>query len=126
VALQAATFSSISSEAMGRASALFSSVRQVAGAVGVAFLATVLISRTGVYLGTGLDATALTMTAAAGREAVLHAFHDAFAAAGLLGLFGLLAAWLIRDEDAAESMHRVTAEPLQQPDQAVLVPAARA
>jgi EmrB/QacA subfamily drug resistance transporter len=126
VALQAATFSSISSEAMGRASALFSSVRQVAGAVGVAFLATVLVSRTGVYLGTGLDAMALTITAAAGREAVLHAFHDAFAAAGLLGLLGLLAAWLIQDEDAAESMHKVTAEPLQEPDQAVLVPAAKA
>jgi predicted MFS family arabinose efflux permease len=110
VALQAATFSSISSEATGRASALFSSVRQVAGAVGVAFLSTVLVSRTRVHLGTGAEAAAVSLPATAAQGPVLQAFHSAFAAAALIALLGVAAAWLIRDEDAAESMHTIPAE----------------
>jgi EmrB/QacA subfamily drug resistance transporter len=111
VALQAATFSSISSEATGRASALFSSVRQVAGAVGVALLSTVLVSRTAVHLGTEAEATALGLAATTAQVPVLEAFHSAFAAAALIALLGVAAAWLIRDEDAAESMRRLPAEP---------------
>jgi EmrB/QacA subfamily drug resistance transporter len=110
VALQAATFSSISSEATGRAVALFSSVRQVAGAVGVAVMATVLVSRTSLYVGAAPNATTLSLPGAASRAAALQGFHDTFLAAGLIALFGIAAAWLIRDEDAADSMRRVPAE----------------
>ena len=44
VPLQAATYANISSEDTGRASAIFSTQRQVAAALGVAILATVLVS----------------------------------------------------------------------------------
>jgi MFS family permease len=97
VAAQAATFATISSAETGRASSLFNTNRQVAASVGVAVLATVLTERTAAHLASaaGTGATA---------QATLLGFHDAFAAAIVLGLLGLCFALRIRDRDAAASM----------------------
>jgi hypothetical protein len=100
VSLQAASFATISPPAMGRASSLFAANRQVASALGVAAIATVLIERTATHVG--------DLTTAVSREAVLDArmlgFHDAFIALTVVGLVGLASAFLIHDEDAAATM----------------------
>jgi EmrB/QacA subfamily drug resistance transporter len=91
VPLQAATYTTISSSDTGRASALYSTQRQVAAALGVAALATVLASRA-------------TRVSGLAPQDGLSAFHIAFAASGGLALLGSLAALLVRDEDAASTM----------------------
>jgi EmrB/QacA subfamily drug resistance transporter len=101
VSVQAATFATITPSSMGRASSLFSTNRQVASAIGVALLATVLIDRTASHLS---NAGAALGTEAA-RHASLMGFHDAFLAATILGLLGLVSSLLIRDEDAAATLH---------------------
>jgi EmrB/QacA subfamily drug resistance transporter len=107
VSVQAATFSTIPPASMGRASSLFNTNRQVASAVGVAVLATVLIDRTAAYIG--------DLGASASAEAVQHAqflgFHEAFWAATILGGLGVLSALLIRDEDAAATLHQTVRRP---------------
>jgi EmrB/QacA subfamily drug resistance transporter len=96
IASQAATFSTISSEETGRASALFNTNRQVAASLGVAVLATVLSEEMKTRpLGTGL---------AAMQHAQLFAYHVAFAASIIFGLLGIIFALRIHDEDAASSM----------------------
>jgi len=106
IPIQAASYSNIRSADTGRASALFSTQRQVAAALGVALSATVLISRT----------TALTAHAtgpAALANAQVAAFHDAFAAAIVVAFAAGLVGFLIRDSDAAASMRApVVAEDL--------------
>jgi EmrB/QacA subfamily drug resistance transporter len=77
--LQTATFATISSRDTGRASALFNSVRQVAASFGVAILATVLVAR---------------------AAETLVGFHAAFAVGTVLGGLSVVAALLIRDQDA--------------------------
>ena len=97
VPLQAATFATIRTEDMGRASSIYSTTRQVAMSFGVALLATVLSSRLGHY-GASLGDPARAQEA-------LRAFHDAFIAASVLALIGAAAAFFfIRDEDAASTM----------------------
>jgi predicted MFS family arabinose efflux permease len=91
VPLQAATYTTISSSDTGRASALYSTQRQVAAALGVAALATVLASQA-------------THISGLAPQAGLSAFHVAFAASAGLALLGSLAALLVRDEDAASTM----------------------
>ena len=96
VPLQAATFATIRPQDTGRASAIFNSGRQVAASFGVALIATVLTNRMahhGAQMGN--PATA--------GSAVL-AFHDAFFVAGILAIVGVLASFLIRDEDAISTM----------------------
>jgi EmrB/QacA subfamily drug resistance transporter len=97
VPLQAATFATIRTEDMGRASSIYSSARQVAMSFGVALMATVLSSRLAHYGATlGDPATA---------QRSLQAFHDGFIAATVLALVGAAAALLfIRDKDAASTM----------------------
>jgi EmrB/QacA subfamily drug resistance transporter len=95
--LQTTTFSTISSRDTGRASALFSSVRQVASSVGVAVLATVLVGRTRVHAGE-LAGAAATVKAGAPLAGLLG-FRDAFAVAAVLGAFSVAAGLLIRDDD---------------------------
>ena len=102
VSLQAATFATIVPSSMGRASSLFATNRQVASAVGVAVLATVLIQRTASRLG-DLGAGA---TAEAALDVRLLAFQDAFLALTLMGVLGFASAFLIRDKDAAVTLHR--------------------
>jgi EmrB/QacA subfamily drug resistance transporter len=91
VPLQAATFATITPADTGQASAIFSTQRQVAAALGVAILATVLSVRL-----PGGDL-------AAGTDQV-SAFHGAFLVGGALALIGALASLVIRDSDAAPTM----------------------
>jgi EmrB/QacA subfamily drug resistance transporter len=90
MAVQASSFSTISSADTGRASALFNTQARVAGGVGVAVLVTVVSS------------SGRTVTGGA----AVPAFHHAFlTAAGIIVAAGL-AALLIRDSDAAASMRK--------------------
>jgi len=91
VASQAATFSTISSEETGRASALFNTNRQVAASLGVAILATVLSQEMQAH-------RALGAAPAAVESAALLAFHAAFAASIAFGLLGIFFALRIPDE----------------------------
>jgi predicted MFS family arabinose efflux permease len=91
VPLQAATFATITPADTGQASAIFSTQRQVAAALGVAILATVLSVRL-----PGGDVVA-------GTDQV-SAFHGAFLVGGALALIGALASLVIRDSDAAPTM----------------------
>jgi EmrB/QacA subfamily drug resistance transporter len=95
VASQAATFSTISAEETGRASALFNTNRQVAASLGVAILATVLSQEMQAHHSLGA-------TPAAVQSAELLAFHAAFAASIAFGLLGIVFALRIPDEDAIQ------------------------
>ncbi len=95
VPLQAAAFATISPEATGRASAIFSAGRQVAASLGVAILATALTNR--------LDAHHALLADVATRNAALVAFQDAFLFAGVVSILGIVACFLIDDEKAAEA-----------------------
>ncbi len=88
VPLQASTYANVSSADTGRASALYSTQRQVAAALGVATLGTVLISRA-------------TKHAPRGS---LAGFHAAFLVGALLVFCAAFSALLIRDDDAAATM----------------------
>ena len=105
IANQAATFATIKPTDMGRASSLFSTNRQVAGAFGVAILATVLIDSMNSHL-----STAVGLGDAAARHAQLGAFHDAFLVAFILGLLSVAFAFLVHDEDAAVTLIRRPAQ----------------
>lgn len=108
VSLQAATFGTIAPAATGRASSIYSSGRMVAQSLGVAFLATVLTNRISAHGG----ALPLTPRATeAVRDATVAGFRDGFVVAGIAALFGVVAALIIRDRDAAVTMrpHTVTA-----------------
>lgn len=100
IALQAATFAQVSPAAMTRASSVFATTRQVAAAVGVALVATILTLRTEQRLG-GLGPM---VTEAARQDAMLSAFRDTFVAALVVAALGLLIALRVRDADAAASM----------------------
>jgi len=102
VPMQAAMFSTIKPQDTGRASAITSTNRQVAGSIGVALLATVLAERTVSHL-------AGAATSAAQAQGRLLAFHDAFFFAVVLSAVGVAFAFLIHDEDAAASMRRPAA-----------------
>jgi EmrB/QacA subfamily drug resistance transporter len=96
VSNQAATFATIESSDLGRASSLSNTTMRVAGAAGVAVLATVLTDR---------------MAAHAGAEGAtdlgtLAAFHDAFFVAFVLGFIGFLFALRIPDKDVAHLLKR--------------------
>jgi MFS family permease len=100
IPIQAASYANIRSADTGRASALFSTQRQVAAALGVALSATVLISRT-----TALSKHATGTIAVAHAE--IAAYHDAFAAAIVVAFAAGIVGMLIRDADAAASMRPV-------------------
>jgi hypothetical protein len=91
IAVQSASFATISSADTGRASALFNTQNQVAGGVGVAVLVTVI--------------SALTPAGATGA-ALIPVFHRAFFTAAALAALGAPFALTIRDADAAGTMRR--------------------
>ncbi len=97
IPLQAATYANISGANTGRASALYSTQRQVGGALGVAVLATVWLSRTNA-LTAGVTGTAAV------RAAQVGGFHDAFLAATFFSIVAAGAALMIRDRDAAATL----------------------
>ena len=91
---QAASFATISPEQTGRASTLFNAGRQLGGAVGVAFLTTVLA------------AVGPTRLAAGHIVPDLTAYHAAFLAAAGIALVAVLAAFTVSDGDAGATMVR--------------------
>jgi EmrB/QacA subfamily drug resistance transporter len=101
VSNQAATFATIESSDLGRASSLSNTSLRIASAVGVAVLATVLTDRMGAHAGESGGADLAT----------LHAFHDAFFVAFVLGLVGFLFALRIPDQDVAHLMKKRGAQP---------------
>jgi EmrB/QacA subfamily drug resistance transporter len=90
VPLQAATFATISPADTGQASAIFSTQRQVAAALGVAILATAFAA----FLPEG----------GADGAAQVTAFHRVYLVAAVMALVGALASLVIHDEDAAATM----------------------
>ena len=99
VPLQAATYANITPEDTGRATAIFSTQRQVAAALGVSILTTVLIEAAGTF-------TILVGGSAAATDAALHGFHLAFLAGAVIVFCAALVGLLIRDSDAASTMRR--------------------
>lgn len=91
---QAASMATIQRSKIGGASMLFSVQRQLGAAIGVALMSTVL-ALVGV---SALDAGVETPN--------LDAYHAAYRAAAALTFIGSCWAWLVRDEDAAETMKR--------------------
>jgi len=111
VAVQVATYATISGAATGRASSLFSTNRQVASSLGVAIVVTILASRAKSLATAALAAPALRTAGpafrqAAAQHAVVMAYHDAYIATIVLALLGVIFALLIRDADAATTMRR--------------------
>lgn len=97
VPLQAATYANIDKPDTGRASAIFSTQRQVSAALGVAILATLFLSRLHALQGDALPSPDLK----------LEAFRWAFTGSSILTLFGAVFAYLnIRDIDAVATMRR--------------------
>jgi predicted MFS family arabinose efflux permease len=88
VPLQASTYANITPADTGRASALYSTQRQVAAALGVAALGTVFLSRMTAHTPLG----------------TLAGFHAAFLVGSLVVLCAAFSGLLIRDEDAAATM----------------------
>jgi EmrB/QacA subfamily drug resistance transporter len=86
MSMQTAAFSTITRADMGRASALFNTQRQSAGAFGVAVLATVLTSQVHHGIPT------------------LGSFHKAYLVAAALAAVGCIAALRLHDSDAASTM----------------------
>jgi EmrB/QacA subfamily drug resistance transporter len=99
IPLQAASYAKISPEATGRASAIFSTQRQLAGAVGVAVLSTVLASTIPKKFGRSIVAPELVYK-------YTTAFHWTFFAATLLTFVAAGLSLLVRDEDAKATMVR--------------------
>ncbi|HEV3226123.1 MAG TPA: MDR family MFS transporter [Acidimicrobiales bacterium] len=110
VPMQAATYANIAPVDTGRASAIYSTQRQVAAALGVAMLGTVFISRVNALNAGVTDPTALARGALSGYRL---SFLIGTALVALASLAGLL----IHDEDAAATMQRRVpiAEPELQP-----------
>jgi len=94
IPVQTATYATISPRNIGRATALFSTNRQVAGSFAVAIMATVLTSRTKSHISSGSTA----------QHGALLGFHDSFIVGGILLALGVAAAFLIKDEDAAATI----------------------
>lgn len=104
IPLQASTYVTIRPEDTGRASSLTSAVRQMGAAVGVAVLATMLATRTDA-LAPGKTCAAQTVAGdPALRNACTTAFHEALLFSAVIVSLGIVAAWFIRDEDAAATM----------------------
>ena len=95
VPLQAATYANITPEDTGRASAIYSTQRQVAAALGVGVLLTVLLG--------------------GGQNPALSAYHAAFFVGACLVVLAALTALLIRDEDAAATMEGHQSPPANEP-----------
>jgi hypothetical protein len=99
VPMQAASYATIAPADNGRASAIFSTQRQVAVSIGVAVLASVLAS----YMSLSKEPTTPQEIADS-----LTGYRVAFGLATMFALLGALAAWFIRDSDAAPTMVRST------------------
>ncbi len=99
IPLQAASYARISPADTGRASAIYSTQRQVAAATGVALLSTVLLSTIPTDFGPGVVPPEL-------RAGFASAFHWAIGVAVALTALAGVVALRIRDADAAVTMQR--------------------
>jgi EmrB/QacA subfamily drug resistance transporter len=99
IPLQAASYARISSADTGRASAIFSTQRQLGAATGVAILSTVLLSTIPQEFGRGVGP-------AARQGGFTSAFHWAFAVAAMLTACAGLLSLTVNDADAAATMRR--------------------
>jgi MFS family permease len=97
VPMQAATYANIAPVDTGRASAIYSTQRQVAAALGVATLGTVLVSRVNAANAGVIDPAAIARGALSG-------YHLAFLVGTALVALAALSGLLIHDEDAAATM----------------------
>jgi MFS family permease len=98
ISLQTATYARITPEDTGRASAIFSAQRQVAAALGVAIMATVLAAQLAHVGGP-----------AAPPQVQLSAFRITFAVDAALAVLAALVSLSVRDRDAANTMAVPTA-----------------
>jgi EmrB/QacA subfamily drug resistance transporter len=97
IPLQAASYARITPEQTGRASAIYSTQRQLGAAMGVAILSTVLLSNIPAKFGR-------TVVPVAERAGFTSAFHIAFAVAAAFTFVAGLLSLGIRDADAAATM----------------------
>jgi MFS family permease len=97
VAMQVATYATVPPHKTGRASSVSNTDRQVASALCVAVLATVLASRTRSLGGAVTGSAALV-------DAQVSAFHEAMLVSAGITVLAVLAAWFIHDVDAAATM----------------------
>ena len=97
VPIQASSYANIEPSDTGRASAIYSTQRQVAASLGVAILATVLIEAT----------THFSAGAASSSDAALDGFRITFFVATALIAAAAASAFLIRDRDAANTIRRL-------------------
>lgn len=107
VPVQAAAFSSITPQETARASALFSTARQVAASLGVALLATTLTVR----MTSHLESLASTAGEAARAAAAFDAYRDVFLVAAAVAVLGVIVSFRVRDEEAAASRGKPAPEP---------------
>lgn len=101
IPLQAASYSRISMADTGRASAIFSTQRQLGAATGVALLSTILVSTIPQEFGRTVVAPEL-------RGGFTTAFHWAFLGAMLLTGLAALLSLLVKDADAIGTMQKQT------------------
>jgi MFS family permease len=94
VPMQAASYATIAPSDNGRASAIFSTQRQVAVSIGVAILASILASYMSLSRPPAPDEVADAMTG----------FRIAFGVAVAFTFMSAIAAWFIKDSDAAPTM----------------------
>ncbi len=99
VPLQAATFATIPPAVMGRASAAFNALRQVAASFGVALLATVLSNR--------MSAHSAQLGNPFTRVGAVAAFHDAFIVGALISTLAIVVCLLIDDRLALRAREGV-------------------
>jgi hypothetical protein len=98
IPLQAAAFARIAPAQTGRASAIYNTQRQMASALGVAILATILSVK--------MPGIENTLSADGFASAEVTAYHTVFLAAAGLALVGAVFAWRIKDADAEATMVR--------------------
>ena len=94
VPMQAASYATIDPSQNGRASSIFSTQRQVGVSIGVAIMASVLAAHMSLSRVPGADEVGRALTGV----------RWAFGIAVVLALIAGIAAWFIRDEDAAATM----------------------
>jgi predicted MFS family arabinose efflux permease len=102
--VQAASFSTISSEQTGQASALFNAQRQIGASLGVALLSSVI------------SIVGLTQVSASGAAIPnFTAYHAAFIAAAVLAVVSACIALTMHDSDAAATMQGRVKRDVQEP-----------